>query len=389
MYTNEQQVIEGIKERHARGDSLRYTPTQRDETPLYNACIKIFGNYRTAVNAAGFDYDKITGRRTWSAEKVITEIQRINAEGSPLNPRYVNKNHAALYRQACNYFGSWKAAIEKAIDVDYDDVMNVTKWTKELLLERIKQRVESGKSLTTISLIKDSEKCLLDAGSRYFGDWATAVEAAGYDYADVLNEGKESRSESCTKNTEDDIKNFIISRFKQGLPLNSGHIDREYQTYMKSARYRFGNWRKAVESCGIDYLSVSVDSDVARHAGHIFEQMVADVLTELGINYSKESQCKWRPDFVINKDYWIDAKLSTWTHSIPETIKKYEPHVKRLTIVYFRGEQGAPPYREITNKTDMIHINELIKNVGSPEKRKHFELRMKEINGVLTQKEAL
>ena len=52
-------IINRIKELSARGESLLSSEVQKKHNLLYSAACRHFGNWSTAVNEAGFDYDRI------------------------------------------------------------------------------------------------------------------------------------------------------------------------------------------------------------------------------------------------------------------------------------------------------------------------------------------
>mgnify|MGYP000145867590 CR=1 FL=1 len=52
---------------------------------LYLAGRRLFGSWKKAVEAAGFDYEAVTGVRRWTPEKVIRRVKQLAAEGVPLD----------------------------------------------------------------------------------------------------------------------------------------------------------------------------------------------------------------------------------------------------------------------------------------------------------------
>lgn len=111
--------------------------------------------------------------------------------------------------------------------------------------------------------------------------------------------------------------------------------------------------------------SVFIDFDHNRRneeyiqKGHIFEHLVKEVLEILyeDVKYHfKVGECI--PDFIINGNDWIDAKLSFGTvfHPKSNTLDKYLKYTKNLTIIYARKNYGGV----IVNRDDVIlkHISE-------------------------------
>ncbi len=79
-----------------------------------------FGSWRAAVEAAGFQYQKVVGRKLpgyWNRERCIKAIDRLSERHSS----HVRRQKPALYSAALRIFGSWQAAIEAA-GYDYQSI---------------------------------------------------------------------------------------------------------------------------------------------------------------------------------------------------------------------------------------------------------------------------
>jgi len=78
-----------------------------------------------------------------------------------------------------------------------------------------------------------------------FGSWRKALEACGIDYESSRNNKKWNREK---------IKREIKRLNMAGSTLRPSVLRGNGKTKLISAaEYHFGSWRKAVESCGIDY----------------------------------------------------------------------------------------------------------------------------------------
>jgi hypothetical protein len=318
----------------------------------------------------------LTKRKRWTHEMVIEEIKRIYENGEPLSPRYVNRKHGGLYRQAFNRFGSWRNAVEEVLGVNYDSVLECTKWTKDTVIKAIQERYENGLSLTASAVVSENKK-LYDAACYHIGSWGKAIELSGYNYDEILEEGNSSRSINCTKCSAEDLLKFIRDRYENGKRLSSGYMQRNFNRMVKVADYRFGGWKQAIEAAGIDYNEVREDAAVNK-AGHLFEEVLGEILTDLNIKYTKYDHELWSPDFVINNQYWIDAKLSEWTSSIPDTIAKYSPHVDRLDIVYLRGRRIK---QTISDKVRILSVYMLLDDINEY-KREYYNVKLTEIERI-------
>ncbi len=182
----------------------------------------------------------------------MEEIRRLYEQGVPLHMASVRKVFSSLVATACSrkYFGSWRAAVEAA-GFNYDQVVRVKRWTKEKVLERIKHLVESGSDLRPSAVMRQSQT-LLAAARKFFGGWREAVIAAGFDYDKYVQQRKHQRLET--------DKQQIIERIRQ--LYQEGRIEelsgawRHHLSLFRKARYRFGSWRKAIEAAGLNYDEV-------------------------------------------------------------------------------------------------------------------------------------
>lgn len=178
----------------------------------------------------------------------------------------------------------------------------------------------------------------------------------------------------------------IWRRCVEGLPMNYSAIRVEDDTLRRRCTALFGGYRYAVEAAGFSYDSVRIDTDAASYYGYVFEGLLGELFTELGVEYERYAHSKFQPDFVLKHNRWVDAKLSEWTIENRDcsTIEKYEPFCRSLTIVYLRGRDIDRMYN---GKTRLIHVNKLIKQLPRY-KRGNFYARIDEITRKLNDLEA-
>jgi hypothetical protein len=100
---------------------------------------------------------------------ILSEIQSRIANGSSLNSN--DPNNINLTAAAIRYFGTWRGALKAA---GYE--CSQRRWSHELILAEIKQRLENGASMHS----RDPNNInLVAAAIRYFGSWNAARQAAG------------------------------------------------------------------------------------------------------------------------------------------------------------------------------------------------------------------
>ncbi len=128
-------------------------------------------------------------RRYCDKESVVDEVLRRNLDNLPLGSVQVlrgeNKD-PTLYLSGREYFGKWQTALEAA-GIDYDEVRyrKPRRYSDKIsVLEEIRSRNISGKSLTPVALLKgqDRDQILYRWACEFFGSWKKAVKASGMEY---------------------------------------------------------------------------------------------------------------------------------------------------------------------------------------------------------------
>jgi len=173
-------IIAEIKALYYKKKTLQYSEVYQANKRLCSAASKHFGGWRKAVEAAGFDYDQFLPRRKWTKEKVVSGIKAFYRAKGTLQYREVFRKDNKLYFAACKYFGNWRNAVEAA-GFDYNQFLPQRKWTKERIISEIKAYHHTKKTLQSKVVYGDNKK-LCSAACKYFGSWRNAVEAAGFNY---------------------------------------------------------------------------------------------------------------------------------------------------------------------------------------------------------------
>ncbi len=127
----------------------------------------------------------------------------------------------------------------------------------ESVLEVIRTRDEMGLPLSPGQLNRGKypDPDLHKAGIRHCGTWQKAVEAAGFDYANVLGKAKSRYPTAASVIRE------IKDRHKNELPLSASDVGRNPGRHRNIALYKaalkhFGEWKSAIEVAGLDYSSI-------------------------------------------------------------------------------------------------------------------------------------
>lgn len=251
-----EKIIQEIQRLQAEGHSL----STRNMTELgYSGMVttsykpEYFGSWRNAIVAAGFDPKEVCKRRRkWTHERIVEQIRELHKKGEDLSHSAAKKNHQYLVVVAIDerFFGNWRSAIEAA-GLKYEDVSKHEYWSKKRIIKRIRELYEKGESLSHEDA-KKTHGALVSAASspRYFGSWGEAIRAAGLDYDSIRK---------INRWTQEKIVQTIRSLHQQGNDVNNSNMRRlGYRGMMEAANRpeNFGSWAQAVEAAGLNYDEV-------------------------------------------------------------------------------------------------------------------------------------
>ncbi|MEQ8785085.1 MAG: hypothetical protein RIC55_02260 [Pirellulaceae bacterium] len=105
-------VVAAIQDRHVRG--LSVDQVERSNRPLVAAARKYFGGWQAALQAAGLGdhYREKRPARDWCRELVVAEIQNFHRREGQITT--VWNADPTLYSAAKDVFGTWRAAVVAA-----------------------------------------------------------------------------------------------------------------------------------------------------------------------------------------------------------------------------------------------------------------------------------
>ncbi|MCK5266874.1 MAG: hypothetical protein KAR07_01790 [Spirochaetes bacterium] len=217
---------------------------------FYDKLISTFGNLEHAVTAAGLDYSKIRLRGSqWPKNNILKTIKELHSKGKPLNHRYAWNNYGGLAHAARNKFGSWEKAITFA-GLDYNDIRVTKAWSKEKIIDAIKECVHKGYNPLCAS--NPASAGIRAIAVAHFGNWQKSLQASGFDKKYFNNKIIE------------ELVLEIQKLYKGGKPLNSGSIQEQNQPLYKRALRYFGNWENAITAAGFDYSEIRLRKTKSR-----------------------------------------------------------------------------------------------------------------------------
>ncbi len=191
-------------------------------------------------------------RYRWSRERIVEEIRKLHEQGISLHMASVRQIFPSLVATACSkkYFGNWKAAVEAA-GFNYDEIIQVKRWSKERVIEEIRQLYESGNDLRPSAVARLCQTLLM-AAKKFFGGWREAVIAAGIDYDSYVRQKRQSRVEQ----DKEEIVNEILRLYREGRVDELSGAWRYHLSLFRKARHRFGSWKRAIEAAGLNYEEI-------------------------------------------------------------------------------------------------------------------------------------
>lgn len=174
-------IAREIRDLHKEGEALNYTAVEKNHLALLRAACRYFGSWRDAVEFAGLDYDEIRKYRVWTNARIIEKIQELHRQEVDLSWRNVTKKYPALAAAATrkSHFGSWRAALEAA-GLNYDEIRRYRDWDEEKVIQEVRELHAAGEPLNSRD-VQRSAQSLFCAAYRRFDSWDGALEAAGLD----------------------------------------------------------------------------------------------------------------------------------------------------------------------------------------------------------------
>jgi hypothetical protein len=107
-------IVDRIAEHRDAGQDLswRHVSTKLDPS-LAAAAVRPnrFGSWRSALEAAGLDYEEVRKHKAWDAPSILAELRRMHAAGESLRVSDVTERRPALVAAARRWFDGWYEAV--------------------------------------------------------------------------------------------------------------------------------------------------------------------------------------------------------------------------------------------------------------------------------------
>ena len=187
---------------------------------LRSPASSIFGSWESALKAAGLDHHIAT---RWSRQRIIACIRDYQREGRPLTS--VWRSDKPLFRAGIRYFGNWQSALAAAgMPVKQRD-----RWSRDQVIGAL-QRTYSGNER-----LRDLEPALCGAIQRHFQSWTEALEAAGL----------EPPPHRWTRER-------IIARIQHNYVAGQSMLFSKQLPFAYTAKRHFGSWEAALGAAGLE-----------------------------------------------------------------------------------------------------------------------------------------
>jgi len=309
-----------------------------------------FGDAYKIFDKAGLERPGYADRKPrvdiyWTKERIAEELPKAFAKaGSTSSGELSRKGYRKLVDAVSRRFGTWNAGlVANGYEVAYERRCPSDNLTKEQAKNVILKALSKGTRPTFEELAKIPK---VRRAIRYeFEGIDELKEYCGF--CAVWDKPKEKVTSTYRADltTASGIIREITRLWYIGVPLNYTSISERRRHLLQAANKVIGSWRQAVEMAGIEYSEISKTSNILSECGEEFEEVFADILTDLGYEYLREGEgvaeiipdFNYKPDFILPNWRWIDCKLSEWTDSSKMLKRYYEENPNGITIVYLRG----------------------------------------------------
>ncbi len=182
----------------------------------------------------------------WDEPRIIHKLRKLHRSGAAMCYADLARSNQSLLSAAAYHFGSYRAAIGKA-RIDYAEVLQRPRWTKQRIIALIKRAKRDGQDLHWGAVTKRRDElgkaAFASLQRRLFGRWDRALHAAGLDADDV----------ACYRTWDRNTIVFELrARAREGEALSSGALQKEDPALHAAAVRYFGNYDKALRAARLD-----------------------------------------------------------------------------------------------------------------------------------------
>ena len=240
-----EEIIRQVVHRDIEKLGLSEEIVQQEAAALHEAACDHFGTWETALTYAGVNVRRMDSRNEYTIDRVLQEIRLLCSSGYDLSTTHNMQRDRRLYEAARLHFGTWrKTLVAAGVNLEHAFVKGPRKHDREQLLETIRQRQVSGRTLVWTDVCLEN-RAFASAAKHTFGSWRRTLIAAGIDPNTYHNHGRKEwdhqRVIACLR-----------KRQQEGKSLKCADVSREHRALVNAAQRYFGSWREASRAAGIE-----------------------------------------------------------------------------------------------------------------------------------------
>jgi hypothetical protein len=174
MQWDRPKIIAALKDRAARGLSVRRYHIEKSDGPLSHAIRNYFDSYDQALRTAGIEADR---RFRWTKDLIVEALRERRDRGLKMNSSAIKESHSGLLFAISRRFASHSAAL-RAAGIDADEHRAARFPTRAKIIAALRDLQAAGSAATSTSIYKHDRR-LASAIEKQFGSYAKAFHAAG------------------------------------------------------------------------------------------------------------------------------------------------------------------------------------------------------------------
>ncbi len=213
-------------------------------------CADYKADMNMTTSRKGAKSETIKKNPKWDRDRIRAVLVRCHKRGEEISYNAMCLRNQALVSASAYHFGSYRKAIAMA-GLEYANIRQKPKWTKKKVVDIVRRANQAGEDLSwrVISHRRDElgHAAMAAVHPQLFGQWNKALEASG------ISPRRVSRYRHWTEVT---IVKEIQRRHAKKRPVGAGVIQVEIPGLYGAAKRLFGSYPKALQSAGIDPLTV-------------------------------------------------------------------------------------------------------------------------------------
>jgi len=244
-------IIERILARRDQGKELSDLATRREDPSLEAAAQRLFGGWYVALDAAGIDAESYRKQKPfgfWTKQRIIENIRQLSMIGEDLHSVSMRKKHGDLFSVAGKTFHSWHLACE-ASGIPNEKYFSKTRtgFYTNEVIFKEILRLKEAGQDLSASRMVKSNPKLFAVATTRFKSWYRALKAAG------INPGEYQRLAAKGYWTKERIIQNIREMVKRGENLAYTNASETHQDLVSAADNHYNSWATAVKEAGYDY----------------------------------------------------------------------------------------------------------------------------------------